>query len=177
MTTMRTLRTITFVYEPREDRILAAINANQPEAWSCWLTRRISLALIDRMPDFLVSTSDLAKRTPAGLRGEAIAFEREAAIVKTASAMSPTPPDILKTSGAAAELAERLSITPQGDAFRLELRGPTQDGAAGMLTRAELQRILEMLHGVVVRAAWLGAPAKPPAAPAAAPPDAKPARH
>ncbi len=174
---MRTLRTITFVYEPREDRILAAINANQPEAWACWLTRRLALALIDKMPDFLLSTSDVAKRAPAEMRGEAIAFEREAAIAKTAGAMSPTPPDILKTSTAAAELAERLSITPQGDGFRLELRGATQDGAIGMLTRAELQRILHMLHGVVVRAAWLGAPAKPQVAPAAAPPDAKPARH
>ncbi len=173
---MRALRSISFVYEPREDRILAAINANQPDAWSCWLTRRLALALIERMPDFLASTSDLAKRTPADLRGEAIAFEREAAIAKTAPAMSPTPPDILKTSTVAAALAERLSIAPHGDGFRLELCGPTQDGAAGVLTRAELQRIQQMLHGVVVRAAWLGV--KPQAAPvAAAAPDAKPARH
>ncbi len=176
---MRTLRTITFVYEPREDRILAGINANQPDAWSCWLTRRISLALIERMPDFLVTTSNLAKRAPADLRGEAIAFEREAAIAKTASAMSPTPPDILRTStAAAAALAERLSIAPHGDGFRLELSDATQNGAAGVLTRAELERILQMLHGVVVRAAWLGAPVKPQAAPAAAAaPDVKPARH
>ncbi len=175
---MRALRTITFVYEPREDRVLAAINANQADAWSCWLTRRLALALIERMPDFLTTTSDLAKRAPAELRGEAIAFEREAAIVKTAGAMSPTPPDILKTSTAGAEIAERLSITPHGDGFRLELRGPTQHGTAGVLTRAELQRILQMLHGVVVRAAWLGAPAKTQdASPAAAAPDQKPARH
>ncbi len=175
---MRALRTITFVYEPREDRILAAINAHQPDAWSCWLTRRLALALIERMPDFLVSTSNLAKRAPADLRGEAIAFEREAAIAKTASAMSPTPPDILKISTATAALTERLSIAPQGDGFRLELSDATQDGAAGVLTRAELQRILQMLHGVVVGAAWLGAPAKPQAAPAAAAaPDATPARH
>lgn len=174
---MRTLRTLTFVYEPREDRILAAINANQADAWSCWLTRRLALALIERMPDFLTSTSDLAKRAPAQLRGEAIAFEREAAIAKTAAAMSPTPPDILKTSSAGAELADRLSISPHGDGFRLELHGPAQHGAAGVLTRDGLQRILQMLHGVVERAAWLGAPAKPQAAPATAAPDVKPARH
>jgi hypothetical protein len=174
---MLTLRTITFVYEPREDRILAAINANHADAWSCWLTRRLALAVIERMPDFLISTSDLAKRAPAELRGEAIAFEREAAIAKTAGAMSPTPPDILKTSAAGAELAERLSIAPHGDAFRLELHGQTAQGAAGVLTRAELQRILQMLHGIVVRAAWLGAPAKPQAAPAPAAPAPKPARH
>jgi hypothetical protein len=174
---MRTLRTITFVYEPRQDRILAAINASHADAWSCWLTRRLALALIDRMPDFLTSTSGLAKRAPAELRGETIAFEREAAIAKTAGAMSPTPPDILKTSAGGAELAERLSITPQGDAFRLELHGQPQQGAAGVLTRAELQRILQMLHGVVVQAAWLGAPATPQAAPAPAAPAPKPARH
>jgi hypothetical protein len=174
---MRVLRTITFVYQAREDRILAAINANQPEAWSCWVTRRVALALLDRMPEFLTSTSDLAKRTPAGFRSEALAFEREAAIAKTAGAMSPTPPDILKTSTTGAELAERLTIAPQGENFRLELRQQNGDGAAGILTRAELERIFQMLHGVVAKANWLGAPAKPQSPPPAAAPDSKPARH
>lgn len=172
---MRTLRTLTFVYEPREDRILAAINANQADAWSCWLTRRLALALIERMPDFLTSTSDLAKRAPAQLRGEAIAFEREAAIAKTAPAMSQTAPEILKSSTAAAELAERLTIAREQDAFRLDLRGQSGNGVAGVVKREELQRILQMLHAVVAQAGWLTAPGA--AGPAAAPADPKPARH
>ena len=45
---LRTLKTITFVYAPQEDRIAAAINAGGPDAWSCWLTRRLALAVLER---------------------------------------------------------------------------------------------------------------------------------
>ncbi|MFZ1920038.1 MAG: hypothetical protein WAU57_00240, partial [Xanthobacteraceae bacterium] len=90
---MRAITSLTFVYEPREDRIAAAVNPGHADAWSCWLTRRIALALLDRMPEFLAGTSALAKRAPAEMRGEFSAFEREAAIAKTQRAMSVTPPE------------------------------------------------------------------------------------
>ncbi len=174
---LRPLKTVTFLYVPQEDRIAAAINAGHPDAWSCWLTRRLALAVLDRATDYVASTSNLAQRAPAELRREAIAFEREAAIAKTAPAMSQTAPEILKSSAAAAELAERLTIGREQDAFRLELRGHGGNGAAGLVKREELQRILQMLHAVVMQAGWLAAPAaaRPAAAPAAA--DPKPARH
>ncbi len=173
---MRAITSLTFVYEPREDRIAAAVNPGRPDAWSCWLTRRIALALLDRMPDFLEGTSALAKQAPAEMRGEFSAFEREAAIAKTQGAMSVTPPEILKSSANAAELVDRVSITPQGDNFRVELYGMSGDGAAAGLARAELQRILQMLQGVVAQAGWLGAPGKTPLA-GAAEPVAKRSRH
>ena len=173
---MRAITSLTFVYEPREDRIAAAVNPGRPDAWSCWLTRRIALALLDRMPDFLEGTSALAKQAPAEMRGEFSAFEREAAIAKTQGAMSVTPPDILKSSANAAELVDRVSITPQGDNFRLELYGMSGDGAAAGLARAELQRILQMLQQVVVKAGWSASPGKAPQ-PASGEPGAKPSRH
>jgi len=173
---MRAIASITFVYEPREDRIAAAVNPGRPDAWSCWLTRRVALALLERMPDFLEGTSALAKRAPAEMRGEFTAFEREAAIAKTQRAMSVTPPEILKTSAGAAELIDRVSIAPHGDNFRLELYGMSGEGAAAGLSRAELQRILQMLRGVVAKAGWAAAAAK--AAPATtAEAAAKPSRH
>ncbi len=107
---LRILKTITFVYAPQEDRIAAAINAGSPDAWSCWLTRRLALAVLERATEYLANTSGLAQRAPADLRSEAIAFEREAAIAKTAPAMSQTPPEILKSGAVAAELADRLTI-------------------------------------------------------------------
>ena len=119
----------------------------------------------------------MAQRAPAELRGEAIAFEREAAIAKTAPAMSQTPPEILKSSAAAAELAERLTISREQDAFRLELRGQSGNGAAGVVKREELQRILQMLHSVVTQAGWLAAPGAAGPAAAAVQSDHKPARH
>jgi hypothetical protein len=173
----RALKSVTFVYVPREDRIAAAVNPGRPDAWSCWLTRRVALALLDRMPEFLDSTSALAKRAPAELRGEFTAFEREAAIAKTAPAMTVTPPEILQSSASAAELVDRVSIAPHGENFRLELYGLSGDGAAAGLSRAELQRILQMLQGVVAKAGWVLAPAQPPAASAAAAAAPKPARH
>ena len=174
---MRVLTSVTFVYDTREDRILAAINAGHAEAWSCWLTRRVVLALLERTAQFLASTSALAQRAPSDFRGEFVAFERDAAIATTAKAMSNTPAEVLKSSATAAELAERLTIANQGDGFRLELYGQSGAGAAGTPTRAELQRILQMLQAEAAKAGWLGTPAKSQSAPAPATTDPKPVRH
>ena len=171
---MRLLKSVTFVYGSREDRILAAINAGSPEAWSCWLTRRLVLVLLERAAELVASTSALAQRAPAEARGELVAFERDAAIVNTAKAMSRTPPDVLKTSGATAELVDRLTISSQGDNFRMELRGESGDGAASVVARAELQRILQMLQTEVAKANWSVNSAVPSAANEPAP---NPARH
>ena len=91
--------------------------------------------------------------------------------------MTNTPPAVLKASATGAELAQRLTISPHGDGFRLELRGQAEEGAAGTFTRAELQRTLQMLQAVVAKAGWLGIPAKSQAALPAAATDPKPARH
>src|ERR1035441_797360 len=56
---VKVLKSITFVYEAREDRVLAAINSGKPEAWSCWLTRRLALVLLERAVNLLASTSAL----------------------------------------------------------------------------------------------------------------------
>ncbi len=174
---MRVLKSVTFVYGKREDRILAAINANSPEAWSCWLTRRLVLVLLEGAAKLVATTSALAQRAPADIRGDLVAFERDAAIAKTASAMSTTPPNVLKTSGATAELVERLTISSQGQHFRMELHGENGVGAAGVVARVELQRILQMLQAEVVKAQWLGTAVKSPAAPAVEETGPKPARH
>jgi hypothetical protein len=173
----RALKNVTFVYVPREDRILTAVNAGAPDAWSCWLTRRLALALLERTTDYIAGSSDLAQRAPADLRGETIAFERDAAIAKTAPAMSTTPGAVLTSTATAAELADRVTISRHGDGYRWELRGLADEGVAGVLKRAELQRLLAMLQIEIAKAAWVAAPAKPPAAPATAVPHTKPARH
>src|SRR5262249_41146572 len=151
--------------------------SGHPDAWSCWLTRRLALAVLERATDYIANTSNLAQRAPAELRGEAIAFEREAAIAKTAPAMSQTSPEILKSSTAAAELADRLTISREQDAIPPEQRGESGNGATGVVKREELQRILQMLHSVVAQAGWLAAPGSPRPAAAAVPGDPKPARH
>jgi hypothetical protein len=157
---VRALASITFVYDTKQDRVVAAINPGRAEAWSCWLTRRLVLALLDRAAEFVASSSALAQRAPSSFRGEFAAFEREAAIATTAKSMSKTPDDVLKSSANAAELAARVTIQNQGDKFRLELRGESGDGAGAALSRAEIVRILQMLQSVVAKAGWMAAPAQ-----------------
>jgi hypothetical protein len=173
----RVLKSINFSYVAPEDRILAAVNPGGSEAWSCWLTRRLVLALLDRTSEFLASTSPLVQQVPAAVRGELATFEREAAMASTARSMSTTPPDVLKASGSAAELAGGLKISSEPDGFRLELQGEKGVGAAGLLTRAELQRFLQMLQAEVAKAGWFATPDKSPAGAASETAGPKPVRH
>ena len=170
---MQELTSVTFVYAMQEDRILAAINAGRPEAWSCWLTRRVVLAVLERVAEILSTTSTLAQRAPVELRRELAAFEHDAAMAQTAERMSPVPADLLNTGATAAELMEQLSITPQGDNFRVELRGLRGGGAAGILRRVGLQRILQMLQDEVAKAGWLTTPSKSQSTQAVAEPTSK----
>jgi hypothetical protein len=174
---VRALTSITFIYQVKEDRVLAAINAGHAEAWSCWLTRRLVLALLERAGEFVASTSAMAQRAPASFRGEFVAFEREAAIATTAKAMSKTPDDVLKSSAIAAELADRVTISNQGDRFQLDLFGESGEGATGVLTRAEIQRVLRMLQTVVAKAGWFAAPNKSQTLPTSDATDPKPFRN
>jgi hypothetical protein len=174
---VQALTTVTFVYVMREDRVLAAINAGRPDAWSCWLTRRIVLALLERLAELFAKTSALAQRVPAETRREVVAFEHDAAMTKTAQRMVSTPAEALNASATAAELVDQVSIGNQGDNFRLEFRGARGGGAAGVLARAGLQRVLQMLQDEVAKAGWLGASARPQPAPAAEEPGSKPIRH
>jgi hypothetical protein len=175
--TLRILKSITFAYNTAKDRILAAINPGRPEAWSCWLTRRLVLALLSRSQEFVASTSPLLQRASFEQRSELAAFEREAAIVKTAQAMSHTPSEVVQSALPTAELAQRVTIVNQGDNLRLEIHGGAGGGADGTVTRPEFQRILQMLQQEVAKAGWLVLPAdrKPTTAPDTA--TAKPSRH
>jgi hypothetical protein len=174
---VRVLKSINFSYVAAEDRILAAINPGVPEAWSCWLTRRLVLALLDRTSEFLASTSPLVQQVPAAVRGELATFEREAALASTARSMSTTPPDVLKASKNAAELAEGLKISSKANGFRVELQGEKGVGAVGLLTRAELQRLLQMLQAEAANAGWFATPDKSSAGTTIEAAGPKPVRH
>jgi hypothetical protein len=166
---MQVLTSVTFVYVMQQDRVLAAVNAGTAQAWSCWLTRRVVLALLDRAAEILAKTSALAQRVPAEARGEIAAFEHQAAMEQTAPLMRTTPAGVLNESANSAELVDRLSITHQGEDFRIELRGLAGGGAAGVLRRAGFQRILQMLQDEVIKAGWLDHPKSHPVGPNAGP--------
>jgi hypothetical protein len=152
------LKSITFAYDPGEDRVLSIVNPGQSPSWSCWLTRRLVLSLLDNAGKFLAKTSPLVQRAAPEVRREVVAFEREAAVVKTAPAMSVTPPEVFKMTVSAAELVHQVTLTQQGPRMRIGLRGVAGGGSEAGLERAELQRILEMLQAEVAKAAWQATP-------------------
>jgi hypothetical protein len=175
---LQQLKTITFVYDAREDRIRAAINAATPgAAWSCWITRRLALGWLAKSGEFLTNTSALVQRAAPEHRGDLATFEREAAIAQTAPAMSATPPDVIKPATVSAELVKTVSWSQKGEHYQIEIRGNAGGGAKSVLTRAELQRITQMLQDVVGKAAWTAAAAAPQAEPVAAQAPATPIRH
>ena len=119
----------------------------------------------------------MARRAPAGVRGELVAFEREAAMANTARSMSRTPVEVVNTAKLAAELVDRITISKQGHRVRVELQGETGGGAAGVMRQAEILRIMQMLKAEIAKPGWLGAAAGPPAAQSREKTAAKPARH
>jgi hypothetical protein len=93
--------------------------------------------MIERAAKFLAGTSPLAKRAATAHQHELAQFERESAMASTAKAMSAPSRDALEASAAAAELAERLTITTQRQKFRLELWGDRAGNAIGVVGRHE----------------------------------------
>jgi hypothetical protein len=170
------LKALALAYDGIQDRILAVVNPGALDSWSFWLTRHLVLKVLGGLPPALEATSPVAKRAPAEYRSDLVAFEREAALATTQGAMTRTDPSVLHNNATAAELAIGLSVSDQGDSFRLELRGERGGLAAGMLARSELQRVFQMLHDEARKAAWLGtvSSALSPEAPAAA---VKPVKH
>jgi hypothetical protein len=151
-----TLKTIAFVYDLREDRILAAVNAGTSERWSCWVTRRMAMAWLAKVSEFVAKTSTLAPRTSAASLKDLALFEHDAALAQTASSLSPTPPNVLATNGATAKLLHTVTFDQRGDNFRMILKGEIDFGAMATLNRSELQRITQMLQDTAAKANWLG---------------------
>ena len=154
-----------------------AVNPGALDSWPFWLTRRLVLALLGRVPQELEKTSPLAKQAPSAIRSDLVAFEKEAAIASTASFMTQTPPDIMRVNAQAAELAVKVTLTGQGDVYRLELQGERGGGAGGNLQRMELQRILQMVEEEAGKGQWLDGVVAASATVDAPAPAQKPVRH
>jgi len=170
------ITSVTFAYHVHEDRILAAINLGRPEEWSCWMTRRLVLTLLDRAGKFLADTSTLVQQASAELRDDMIAFEREAAIAKTARAVSRAQSSALKTPASEAELLLEIDLAQRGERFRLKFRAKNSS-VDGVVAKAELERILQMLKTEGARANWFPADAPVSAKPVSSEKKPKRFRH
>jgi hypothetical protein len=84
---------------------------------------------------------------------------------------------VMRNNADVAELATSLTIADQGNSFLLELRDERGGQAAGVVGRAELQRMLQMVYDEAMKGSWLPALPKPPESTAAPASAAKPIRH
>jgi hypothetical protein len=168
---VHTLKALALAFDAAQDRILAVVNPAGLDSWSFWFTRRLVLQVLGRLPSALEATSPVTKQAPAEYRADVLEFERQAALATTAKAMTQTDPSTIRMNAASAELASGLSISEQGGGFRVDIRGERGGQAAGVLGRAELQRILQMLHEEATKGAWLnGVTSKPTGPIVGAPP-------
>src|SRR5438876_2638861 len=64
------------------DLVLAVVNPGHPPTWSCWLTRRLVLSLLENGGKFLASTSTLVQRAAPEARREVAARSEERRVGK-----------------------------------------------------------------------------------------------
>ena len=168
--------TITVAYDPAEDRIVMAVDLDQPQAAAFWLTRRLTLALLRQASSLLDQTSPLTAAASFHDRKTVAAIEREAALGATRSALQPTGEEPLHRGKARAERAERIDVTAAGESVRLTVIGVGGHQTQGDLSRALFQQILDLLAKEAINADWTAAAAAPVDGEATAPP-ASVSRH
>lgn len=160
--TVHEVRALALAYDAAQDRVLAAVNPGALNARSFWLTRRLVLGVLGQALPALEASVPAVSRAPVEFRSDLAVFERESALARTEAAMSRTETGVLQASAAAAELALAFAIVRQGEGqgemMRVEIRGVAGGMAAGVLGRAELQRILNMLQSEADRAGWMQVP-------------------
>ena len=160
-----TINALALAYDGVQDRILAVVNPGGLDTWSCWLTRRIVLEMLAKVPGTLGDSSSKARQAPVEYRAEVEAFEKEAALAQTARAVSTTEGTVMRRHAPVAELVVLVTLKPHGERFRVGLEGDRGNKAVGIMSRPDLQRVLHMLDAEVRKAAWCAEP------PAAAPSD------
>ena len=132
-----------------------AFNAGKDDAWSCWLTRRMSLVILKKLAPYLEKTSAVVAQAPFEHRHEVAVMEREMALSSTQNAISQTPETVLAKADGNGELVIDVTLTPRPSDFVVLLSGSAGGKAQGILTRAHLQTVLHLLEQEVTKASWL----------------------
>jgi hypothetical protein len=127
----------------------------------------MSLAVLAKSTEFVAKTSSLVQRATSESREQLVSFEREAAMMQTAGSLSRTPKDVLRTNAPKATLLRTVTLNQRGGTFQIDMKGDAGPGAVAMISRAELQRIMQMLHKEAVKASWIDVHPQPVAEEAA----------
>jgi hypothetical protein len=147
-----TFSTIIPRYDRIEDRLLVAIHVGKDHEWACWLTRRVVLAALGSLREYLDRSSFAAGRAANEL--DEVVKEGASAITKTRR-VTQILNEKLTNLAARAEFAVHLSLAPHRNSFLFRLRGRDGGQAQVLLTRAELQIVVAMIEQEVVIADWV----------------------
>lgn len=165
---MSQARSIALAYDSHQDRVFASVNAGAADACGFWLTRRMVLDILVRLPPVLAQHSPIVRQAPVQHREDIAAFEREAAV--DSARFRPTPNDQLRALLAEAELLEALSFDVNADGVAVNLVGVKGRRVRGVWTRDDMQRLLHLFLKEAATAGWaVPAASAPPAEPGTQP--------
>ena len=149
---MQNIATITFHYDPIEDRILLVgnLNNNQPRC-DFWLTRNITLKLLGALSALVQKTSSHIASAPSEHQSGLAQFEHEQAQIH----MQLQPEPQLRKKGAPG-LLYKVDVSHQGQRYQVRFyeHGNDDATAQAQLTHSELHQVLSLLHRGALELDW-----------------------
>lgn len=149
---MQNIAAITFHYDAIEDRILLIGNLNNTHPrCDFWLTRSITLKLLNALGGLVRQTSQQIAAAPAEYQSGLAQFEHE-----QAQQNMQVTPEKEQPVADAPQLLHKMDISHQDQRYQLIMFGA--DGskpiAAAVLSHDELHQILSLLHRGAVELNW-----------------------
>ncbi|MDI3325735.1 hypothetical protein QKW35_15250 [Pontibacterium granulatum] len=149
---MNNIATITFHYDPIEDRILLVgnFNNNQPRC-DFWLTRNITLKLLGALSTLVQKNSNHVASAPSEHQSGLAQFEHEQAQVD----MQLQPEPQLRKKGVPG-LLYKVDVSHQGQRYQVRFyeHGNDVATAQAQLTHKELHQVLSLLHRGALELDW-----------------------
>ncbi len=141
----RRLKKITFEYDPREDRLLARVLANDGATSALWVTQRLSLRLVQALRSHLDRSAAAASpHDPEAL----LSFRHEAAVQRREQ-HAPVP----ESGGGQHPLLDSIDVRLLGNRTDLVLNLP--DGQAVLsLSPDHVWQLLQILLDIFRRGEW-----------------------
>ncbi len=139
------LEKITFVYEPREDRLLARVLAADGTRSALWVTQRLALRLVGALARHL---DEAAAGDEARHQQQLQSFRHQAALLSS----QPGPPvDAIDPAGA--PLIDTIDVQLFRDQVELQLHLPAQP-AVLRLSNDHIRQLLQILFNLFRHAEW-----------------------
>jgi hypothetical protein len=159
---MSQVRSIALAYDSREDRLFASVNPGAADTCAFWLTRRVVMDILVRLPPVLAQYSPTVRQVPVEHRQGVAEFEREAAV--GSARFTETSNAVLRTTAPEAQLVETLSFEVHVEGVGVVLLGAKGRRVTGVWPRDDVQRLLHLFQREALKAGWTAVAAPGPPA-------------